>query len=86
MIERSLLLAEVVKVLRGPCGIDQEIGEASRLGEDLKLDSVGLLSLAINLENHYRVRLPDSSEQPPETVGDIVDLLQQTLPSDKEIR
>lgn len=53
--------------------------EASRLGEDLRLDSVGMLSLAVNLENRYRVRLVDDPTDPPRTVGDVLDLLEYAL-------
>lgn len=80
MWQRSQLLAQVVKILRGPCGVADEIAESSRLAEDLHLDSVGLLALAVSLENHYRVRLPDDPGHPPQTVGDIVDLLERHLP------
>ena len=79
MLNRDQLLSEVIKVLEGPCGVPFEIAESSRLGEDLQLDSVGLLALALNLEKHYQVRLPDDPNAPPETVGDIVDLLEKTL-------
>lgn len=77
--ERGELLAHVVKVLRGPCGVPYPIAESSRLAEDLHLDSVGMLSLAVNLENHYRVRLPDNPAEPPQTVGDVVGLLAQAM-------
>lgn len=76
---REQILREVVAVLRGPCGVPFEIFEGSRLGEDLQLDSVGLLALALNLEKRYEVRLPDNPGSPPQTVGDIVDLLEKTL-------
>ncbi len=79
MAPREQLLSEVSAVLRGPCGVHFEIAEDSRLGEDLQLDSVGLLALALNLEKRYEVRLPDDPNAPPQTVGDIVDLLERTL-------
>ncbi len=37
------------------------------------------MALAVGLENHYRVKLQDDPGQPPQTVGEIVDLVQQTL-------
>jgi acyl carrier protein len=77
--QRAQLLGEVITVLKGPCGVPFEIAESSRLAEDLMLDSVGLLALALNLEKHYQVRLADDPKAPPQTVGDIVDLLEKTL-------
>lgn len=84
MWQRSQLLAQVTKVLKGPCGVADEIAESSRLAEDLHLDSVGLLALAVSLENHYKVRLPDDPTHPPQTVGDIVDLLAKNLTTPPE--
>lgn len=76
---REQLLEETCAVLRGPCGVPGEISEASLLTEELRLDSVGMLSLAVNLENRFKVRLPDQPEMPPQTVGDVVDLLESSL-------
>ena len=47
--------------------------------EDLELDSVGLLCLAVGLENRYRVKLEENPEEPPATVADVVDLLEKAL-------
>lgn len=47
--------------------------------EDLELDSVGLLCLAVGLENHYRVKLEENPEEPPATVEDVVNLLAKAL-------
>lgn len=76
---RQELLSETSQLLTSACGVQETITESSRLGEDLHLDSVGMLSLAVNLENRYRVRLVDDPSSPPETVGDVLDLLQQAL-------
>jgi len=47
----------------------------SRLQADLGLDSIGLLSLALELENEFQVYLAEDANNPPETVADIVALL-----------
>lgn len=78
MTEEELLKA-VVETLKGPCGVTLEVERDSRLVEDLKLDSMGLLALAVGLENKFRVRLGDPPEGPPAKVCDVVDLLGQAL-------
>lgn len=83
---REALAEQVFKVLRGPCGVVETFDESSRLAEDLHLDSVGLLALAVSLENHYKVRLSDDPTDPPATVGDVVDLLEQALAPSQEER
>ena len=43
-----------------------------RLVEDLRLDSIRLLTLAVEVENRFRVRLDEVDEAGIETVGDLV--------------
>lgn len=76
---REEILSQTCQLLKSACGVDEAITESSRLGEDLHLDSVGMLSLAVNLENRYRVRLVDDPTAPPETVGDVLDLVQAAM-------
>lgn len=78
-LAREELFQEVRNVLARSCGVIFPISEESRLAEDLQLDSVGLLSLAVNLENQYRIRISDDPTTPPQTVGDVLDLLQTAL-------
>ena len=42
-----------------------------RLAEDLGLDSVGLLTLAVEVEDHFRVCLDAEEEATIRTVGDL---------------
>lgn len=43
-----------------------------RLVEDLELDSIRLLTLAVEVENRFRVRLDEADEAGIVTVGDLV--------------
>lgn len=79
MRERHELLEEVRAVLRGPCGVTVKVTESSRLMEDLNLDSVAMLSLVVGLENRLRIKLEEDPESPPETVAQILDLIQERL-------
>jgi acyl carrier protein len=69
----------VEETLRGPCGVKTMITAESRLMEDLHLDSMGMLALAVGLENRFRIRLDEDPEQPPVTVDDVVHLLRKQL-------
>ena len=44
----------------------------SRLVEDLALDSIQLLSLAVGVEDHFRICLDEEDEVAIVTVGDLV--------------
>ena len=58
---------------------DQPVRGEDRLQEDLGLDSLQLLSLALEVENSYRVFLDDDPDSPPRTVNDLVELVSQRL-------
>lgn len=49
------------------------------LVNDLFLDSIALLSLCTAIENHYKIFLPDDYAHPPETIRDILVLIDQAL-------
>ncbi len=50
-----------------------------RLVEDMHLDSVRLLTLAAEVENHFHVILDEQDEAAIETVGDLVDIVRGKL-------
>jgi len=50
-----------------------------RLVEDLRLDSVRMMTLAIEVENRFRVLLDEADEGRIETVGDLVAIVRRKL-------
>ena len=72
------ILEKVVQVLQAKCRVESEILPESRLGADLKLDSVGMLTMALEIENLYGMNLGDEPDSPPETVDDVVALRKRT--------
>ncbi len=68
--------SEVVRVLRTYCDVgERSVSRDDRLQEDLGLDSAQLLSLALEVENSFQIQLEESQEDPPRTIGDVVDLI-----------
>lgn len=51
------------------------------LVEDLELDSIRLLTLAVEVENHFRVALDEADEEEIDTVGDLVEAVRRKLSS-----
>lgn len=75
-MDHEQILARVQQVLVTECQLQPAaVVAAARLVEDLKLDSVDLLALVVNLENQHQVVLPDDWENPPRTVGDVAALV-----------
>jgi acyl carrier protein len=50
-----------------------------RLIEDLKLDSVHRLTLAVHVENRFRIALDEEDEAGLETVGDLAAAVRRKL-------
>lgn len=74
MTEREILAAIEV-VAREHVDFDGELSREQRLVEDLELDSLGALTLAVEVENRFRIRLDPDIEAEIETVGDLVDVV-----------
>jgi acyl carrier protein len=75
----TLILEGIAEVVRqrldwqGPLTMDM------RLVEDLRLDSVRLLTLAAEVENRFRVLLDEADEAGIQTVADLVALVRRKL-------
>ncbi len=66
-------------ILQTHCRVTTDFRPELRLTEDLGLDSIGLLTLALELENHYRVRLEENPEAPPVTLGELAEVVKARL-------
>lgn len=64
----------LTEIARG-IGWSQPLRGELRLVEDLRLDSVGLLTLAVEVEDRFRVRIEADEEAALRTVGDLECLL-----------
>lgn len=62
---------ELERHLAGEHGLDPDL----RLVEDLALDSIQLLTLAVEVENRFRVCMDPEDEEGIETVGDLADVV-----------
>jgi acyl carrier protein len=71
---------QIVAILRQHCGIQhQPVASHTRLQEDLGLDSMGLITLALEIENHWQFYLAEPPEAPPHTLGELAALVAQRL-------
>jgi len=71
MTEGEILLA-IGAVAREHVGFQGQLRPEMRLVEDLALDSIRLLTLAVEVENRFRVCLDEEDEEAIATVGDLV--------------
>ncbi len=73
------ILEGVADVARTHLEWDGPLDLEMRLVEDLRLDSVRLLTLAMEVENRFRVRLDEKDEALLLTVGDLVAVVGRKL-------
>jgi len=55
------------------------VERSTPLVEALELDSIRMLTLVVEVENHFEICLEEGDEEGIETVGDLVTLLQARL-------
>lgn len=76
---RSEILAGVEDLARAHLAVVEPLRPEMRLIEDLRLDSLRLLTLAVEVENRFRVRLEPDEEAAISTVGDLVATVERKL-------
>ncbi len=78
--DKTSIQDQLVEILLEHCPVgDKHIDSNSRLQQDLDLDSVGLLTLALEVENHWRIYLGEAPDDPPQTIGELVTLIETQL-------
>ncbi len=71
---------QLLRILLEHCPVgEKHIDSNTRLQQDLDLDSVGLLTLALEVENHWRIYLGEAPDDPPQTIGELVTLIEKRL-------
>lgn len=73
------ILSGVASVAREHLDWGEPLEPGMRLVEDLRLDSLRLLTLAVEVENRFRVCLEPEDEAAIETVGDLVAAVRRKL-------
>ena len=73
------ILRDIETLAREKLDYVGELDLKQRLVEDLQLDSLRLLTLATEVEDHFRVCLDESDEAGLETVGDLVHMVERKL-------
>jgi len=73
--DRKEALAVIGRVLRDELGVEREVRAEDDLLADLQLDSVGVLTLVVGLEDHFRIALAEQDAAEVRTVGDLASLV-----------
>ena len=74
------VLAEIRRVVRDELGVVREVRLEDDLINDLQLDSVGLLTLVVGLEDRFRIALAEEDAAGVRTVRELAALVQSRRP------
>jgi acyl carrier protein len=77
VIDTDEVLAEIRRVLREELALEREVRPADDLVADLQLDSLGLITLVIGLEDRFRIVLAEEDAARVRTVADLAALVQE---------
>lgn len=77
--DANAILEAIAAEARTRLGFNERLTPELRLVEDLQLDSLRLLTLAMALEDRFRIALDEEEEAAIATVGDLVALVQRKL-------
>jgi acyl carrier protein len=75
----TAILEGIAEVVRQRLDWTGPLTMEMRLVEDLRLDSVRLLTLAVEVENRFRVLLDEADELAIQTVADLVAVVRRKL-------
>ena len=75
------ILAAVAALARDKLGYEGELSGAMRLVEDLELDSIRLMTLAMEVEDRFRICLDEDDEAAIVTVADLIATVGRKLES-----
>jgi acyl carrier protein len=73
-VDRAQVVEELRAILVEQLGVDApEVTEASSFQEDLNADSLDLVELIMEMEDRFKLKIPDEDAEKISTVGEAVD-------------
>jgi acyl carrier protein len=80
MVNNAEVLDKIKQIIGNIAGLDpQRIGDEDSLRDDLKLDSLSLLEIGVDVDLAFKLNLPDERYKDIQTLPEMVDLVQQRL-------
>jgi acyl carrier protein len=78
-VDRADVLSGLAAIARDKLDFKGELTPGTRLVEDLQLDSLRLLTLATEVEDHFRICLDEDDEAAIVAVADLVEVVERKL-------
>jgi acyl carrier protein len=79
-VSNSEVLDKIKQIIGNIAGLDpKRIGDADSLRDDLKLDSLSLLEIGVDVDLAFKLNLPDERYKEIQSLPQMVDLVQSRL-------
>jgi acyl carrier protein len=73
-VERDKVVEDIRQILVEQLGVEpDEVREEASFQEDLNADSLDLVELIMEMEDRFKLKIPDEDAEKISTVGDAVD-------------
>jgi len=76
---RENVLTEVREILLPHVATGAELSETSHLVADLGIDSLGVMEVVADLEDKFKIRIPDEALREVDTVADVARAIETRL-------
>lgn len=76
---KTQILEELRRIAKKELELNETIEPAMSLKDDLKLDSMGMIIVAVGLENKFRVKLQEEDGGDLSTVADLLSLVERRV-------
>jgi acyl carrier protein len=77
-----MVRSEVIEILRPHAQGSPDLTEASHLVADLGIDSLGVMEVVADLEDKFKLHIPDDALREVNTVGDVCAAIEIRLKND----
>jgi len=79
-VTQAEIVGKIKQIIGNIAGLDpQRIGDADSLREDLKLDSLSLLEIGVDVDLAFKLNLPDERYKEIQTLPQMAALVEQRL-------
>lgn len=79
---RAEVRASVKEILKPHAQAGSDLTEESRIVADLGIDSLGVMEVVADLEDKFKLRIPDEALRDVETVADVAKAIETRLLSE----
>lgn len=76
---RETLRAEILRLLEAHMAGDVKVTESSHLVADLSIDSLGVMEIVADIEDKFKLSLPDDMLRQVDTVADVMNAIELKL-------